>query len=239
MTKPPIPPTPAESNSPADRELSILSSHSASLEAPSIPLEDVGEVDDGALPALIGWSEAPLVRQLEREWQREEGRSRGFLAEFKDAPRHPLDSMDPFPSRPGIFAVYYEPSSPRVDPEEPDRRPRFLELLAAEDLPLFVGIADEGATIRNRVNDVAELIDEAKGLSWTWFQAAALPVEDDYTLRTFGFWLNDHLTFSPWFWMGFDRLLSHQHTEVSACALVTHGTGYPSDDVRSEEEGRV
>lgn len=141
-------------------------------------------------------------------------------------PRHSLDSLDLFPEQPGIYAIYYNPEAPEADEEDPWGRPRFLELLAAEGLPLIADVAKDSATIRGQICDITQLLDQARGLSWTWFEASfiASKEKDDPFLRTL---LNRYFRYTPWYWMSFDQLFDHQCTDNSACTLVVDGDRYP------------
>lgn len=219
---------------PTGWEQSALSAQSALLDqfldAPTFPLEDVTDTDEG-LEAALGAQQAQDAERFDLERTMLDARE-SFMAEFLKATRVPLDRLDLLPERPGAFAIYYDPSGIEIEGDGLVRRPRFLELMASEDLPLFVGVADGGATIRERVDDITEFLDQARGLSWEWFRAAAVPVTKEITVGNLRVWLNEYFTYSPWFWMGFDRLLGHQYTEESACTLLASGTGYPSDEAR-------
>jgi hypothetical protein len=103
------------------------------------------------------------------------------------------------PERPGAFAVYYHPSEIDVEGDGIVRRPRFLELLASEDLPLLVRVADGGTTILERVDDVAELLRSGQGPVVGVVRAAAVPVVKEVTGGSLRVWLNEHSTYSPWF----------------------------------------
>jgi hypothetical protein len=156
-----------------------------------------------------------------------EGWGEAAIAELLGRTRLPLDQLDRVPELPGVFAVFYEPESPPA--EEELSRPRFLELLAEENLPLFLGAADFPSTLRERIFYVTEFLDEAAGISWSWFSAVVLPTaRDDYCATAIQLDLEQQLTFTPWHWMRFDRLSSHQATELSSCALVLDADIYPT-----------
>lgn len=163
----------------------------------------------------------------EEYWSHHAGRVCELL---KSSDRIPLDCLDAIPELPGVYGVFYAQESPPWADLGP--RPPFLDLLARADLPLYLGGVDRPATIRERVNDIAEFLDQARGISWSWFRAAAVPMEDctscDQTARV----VEQVLGISPWAWMGFDRLFTDQYTEDSACSLVVEGTGFPSTDCR-------
>jgi hypothetical protein len=191
----------AETETPTDWERSALSAQSALLEqflgAPAFPLEDITDSDEG-LEAALGAQQAQDAERLELERTMLEARE-GFMAEFLKMTRVPLDRLDLLPERPGAFAIYYDPSNIEIEGDGLVRRPRFLELMASEDLPLFVGVADGGSTIRERVDDVTEFLDQARGLSWEWFRAAAVPVAKEVMVGNLRVWLNEYFTYSPWF----------------------------------------
>jgi hypothetical protein len=144
--------------------------------------------------------------------------------------RIPIDRLDAIPDSSGIYAVFYEPKSPQAG--EREARPPFLELLAAADLPLYLAGVDEPATIRERVGDIAELFDQARGLSWSWFRVAAVPMPDSASCEPIARLIEQEIGISPWTWMSFDRLRRDQYTEDSACTLVVGDTGFPSADER-------
>jgi hypothetical protein len=85
------------------------------------------------------------------------------------------------------------------------------------------------STLRERIVDVTEFLDDAAGISWTWFSAALLPTAKRGFLGSGNSGRSragDHLY--PVARMGFDRLFSHQLTQLSPCRLVVDGDGYPT-----------